>query len=308
MERKTNTSIIMELERLEEIKTGLPDLHSAPIGLDELRSKEEVWLEKRKGKFTASEYDRLIAGVDETEHEAAIRVSKALKDYLVKDAEELNLSTAGTKVDIAHRLVKAGYVAYGAYAFSDGGETYVLEKVIEELTDTLPDHFETSAMRWGKEWEEIAVKEFMRKTGIKVDHYGDDQVFVDHESEYLNKSITQSLIPHIGCTPDGLIGDDAGIETKCRDSKQHFLCLQEIKDAETLKATYPKAYWQCQGSMYLTGRSMWFFVSFDPRFKQDKLKILIVKVKRNDEDIEKLERRLKIAVTKKIEQVSIYNQ
>lgn len=291
-----------QLDEIQNLDLGVLD------SLEAQQSKHEIWLQKHEVLFTSSEDHRLIAGVDETKEQASNRIAnKMLKGELENTALELQLATTGTKADIAMRMVEAGHVPYGANVLSEGGETFVLEKVIGELTDTEPDHFENRAMRWGKEWEETAVKEFMRRTGIKVDHYGENQIFVDQESEYLNPSLPKTIIPHIGCTPDGLIGDDAGIETKCPDSKQHILYMQEIKDAETLKETYPEAYWQCQGTMYRTGRSAWFFVSFDPRFKQEKLRMLIVKVKRNDDDIEKLERRLKIAVTKKIEQVSIYN-
>jgi hypothetical protein len=56
-----------------------------------------------------------------------------------------------------------------------------------------------------------------------------------------------------------LIGDDEGIEIKCPNSATHL---------ETLlaKAMPSQHMAQVQGSLWITGRKRWHFVSFDPRF------------------------------------------
>lgn len=58
-----------------------------------------------------------------------------------------------------------------------------------------------------------------------------------------------------GCSPDGLIGDDSGIEMKCPEPKNHvrYLCEQKV----------PKDYIaQVHGSMFVTGRPQWVFFSY----------------------------------------------
>lgn len=293
-------------------KNTMNDIQNLDLGvLDSLeaqQSQREIWLQKRNAKFTVSEYHRLTAGISETVEDAAKRIAASMsKEDLQSKAKELQVLAIGTKYDIALRLVDEGYVVYGSKSFSTGAETYVTEKVIEQLTgEPAKPFFENDAMRHGKEWEETAAKEFERKTGIKVNNIGSDQVFIDHKSDQLNPLLPELIIEHVGMTPDGLIGNDAGLETKCPDSKTHFKYLQELQKPEHLKEVYPEAYWQVQGSMYLTGRSCWYFVSFDPRFKNEKLRILILKINRNQTDIEGLETRLKQAVQKKIEQLSIY--
>ena len=59
----------------------------------------------------------------------------------------------------------------------------------------------------------------------------------------------------IGCSPDGLIGDDSGIEAKCPDAHTHVKNL--------LRGEVPPDYLaQVHGSMFVTGRSSWRFLSY----------------------------------------------
>jgi hypothetical protein len=58
-----------------------------------------------------------------------------------------------------------------------------------------------------------------------------------------------------GCSPDGLIGEDNGLEVKCPEPTQHVSYL--------LSGELPKQY-RCQvyGSMWITGRPRWTFLSY----------------------------------------------
>ena len=60
-----------------------------------------------------------------------------------------------------------------------------------------------------------------------------------------------------GCSPDGLVGDDGGLELKCPMLKTHIKYLS----AGTLPAEY-----KCQvhGSLIVTERAWWDFVSYAP--------------------------------------------
>ncbi len=61
----------------------------------------------------------------------------------------------------------------------------------------------------------------------------------------------------IGASPDGLIGDDQGLELKCPELKTQVEYLVD--------GTLPDAY-KCQvhGSMIVTGRKVWHFLSYAP--------------------------------------------
>ena len=60
-----------------------------------------------------------------------------------------------------------------------------------------------------------------------------------------------------GCSPDGLCGDDGGLELKCPGVAVHVGYL--------IEGTLPTAYFaQVQGCLFVTGRKWWDFASYFP--------------------------------------------
>lgn len=80
-----------------------------------------------------------------------------------------------------------------------------------------------------------------------------------------------------GVSPDGLIGDDSGLELKCPLPHTH---LKYLMAGETAWRAYR---WQVQGGLWATGRSYWYFVSYCPAFEQP----LHVNIVETDEDDQK---------------------
>ena len=65
----------------------------------------------------------------------------------------------------------------------------------------------------------------------------------------------------VGCSPDGLIEGDGGLELKARNDDIHFgLLLGDSVDSSTV--------WQMNMCMLITGRKWWDFGSYNPNFKQ----------------------------------------
>lgn len=63
----------------------------------------------------------------------------------------------------------------------------------------------------------------------------------------------------VGCSPDGLIGDDGGIEIKCPNADTHVRYLRG--------GVVPKQYLaQIHMSLFVTGRSWWNFFSYRRKF------------------------------------------
>lgn len=178
--------------------------------------------------------------------------------------------------------------------FPDGAEAYVIEKFLESETTFEKKQFYSKSVDHGKEFEAEAVEEFQKRTGKKVDYWGKDQKFI-------------KLGEHVGVTPDGLIGKEEGIETKCPDSKTHYDWLENLT-VDNFKQKLKKYYWQIQGSMHVTGRKKWYFVSYDPRFKKEEKRMLILEIPRNDADILKLKKRLFTAVKKLKERLERFNK
>ena len=80
----------------------------------------------------------------------------------------------------------------------------------------------------------------------------------------------------IGISPDGLRGEDGGLEIKCPKETTHISYL----DNGGLPLIYKP---QVQGSMWVTGRKWWDFMSYHPQ-----LPPLIIRVHRDDEYIAKM--------------------
>lgn len=82
--------------------------------------------------------------------------------------------------------------------------------------------------------------------------------------------------PYSGCSPDGLIGEDGGLEIKVPAPHTH---VQYLIDGKAPNDYIP----QLQGSMMVTGRDYWYFMSYHPGMDP-----LILKVERDDDYITKL--------------------
>ena len=165
--------------------------------------------------------------------------------------------TASKVSDVMSAITTAGY------------KNYLADLVVERLTGKKTESFTNAAMQWGVDQEPIARAEYEVKTGNFVDQIA----FVDHPT-----------IVNFGCSPDGLVGDDGLIEIKCPNTATHIDYVMQDK--------VPTKYIpQIQCQLAVTGRKWCDFVSFDPRLP-DGLQILIVRLERDDEYIEKLEARV----------------
>jgi hypothetical protein len=68
----------------------------------------------------------------------------------------------------------------------------------------------------------------------------------------------------VGCSPDGLVGDGAGLEIKCYEAGHH---VQELLwPSEAHKA-------QIQGCLWITGRDSWYRVFYNPALPSKVMRI-----------------------------------
>lgn len=148
---------------------------------------------------------------------------------------------------------------------------YRAKLVVERLTGKPVPTFLSAAMRQGTEREPDARMAYMVRTGNVVEQVG---LCMHDELE-------------AGASPDGLIDADGGLEIKCPELATH---LEYIK----LKpATAPAEYvWQVQGNLWITGRSWWEFVSYNPDFPEH-LQLVIRRIRRDEAAIQLLEAEVK---------------
>ena len=153
---------------------------------------------------------------------------------------------------------------------SASADGYINQLLGERLTGKSEPHYTSEAMILGTEREPLARADYEFITGNKVDQFG---FILDDSQSY-------------GCSPDGLIGDEGGLEVKC--------------PAQTTQAGYwrdkqsgvKKYYQQIQGCMWVTGRKWWDFFSYHPDMPH-----VLVRVDRNEEYIEKLSQQVLLATT-----------
>lgn len=108
-----------------------------------------------------------------------------------------------------------------------------------------------------------AEREFTGNVATEYGTFHEDGARFDYELETGNTVTKSDFIPFedwAGCSPDGLLGDNAGLEIKCpyglrkADAPVPFKPLDE----------QPHYYSQVQFSLYITGREYWDFWQWTP--------------------------------------------
>lgn len=142
----------------------------------------------------------------------------------------------------------------------------IWEIAAERLTGTQDAGIDAYSLRWGREVEPYAREAYEAATG----HFVDQVAFVTHPGH-----------PFAGASPDGLVGDDGGLEIKSPKNTVNHLQRWDTGMPEEFVA-------QVQGCMWVTGRAWWDFVSYDPKVPAP-LRLLRLRVKRDEAFINRLE-------------------
>ena len=148
--------------------------------------------------------------------------------------------------------------AQSIQANGKGLETLCFEKVAEKLTGKGKPSFTNEDIERGNEQEEIARQTYELESGNIVETVG----FVE-------------LNEWVGCSPDGLIGEDGLVEIKCKNDANFVKFLFDEK-------IDPAHYWQMQMQMLVTDRKWCDYVIFNENFDRT---TIIVRVNRNEEDL-----------------------
>lgn len=123
-----------------------------------------------------------------------------------------------------------------------GARSLIYRKAAEYITGPEEDSYTNAAMERGTALEPIARRRYEDEYFCTV-----QQVGYISEGEYL------------GVSPDGLIGDDGGLEIKCPGAEE-FLRFLDTREMDN------KYYMQVQWNLYVTGRIWWDFVYYHPEF------------------------------------------
>lgn len=142
----------------------------------------------------------------------------------------------------------------------------IWQVVGERITGQAAEGPSGYALIWGRDVEPYAREAYELETGNIVTESG----FITHPD-----------FPFAGCSPDGLIDDDGGLEMKC--PKSSAIHLERFIDG------VPEEYMpQIQGCMWVTGRRWWDFVSYDPRMPESH-RLLKITVARDEVMIKRIQ-------------------
>lgn len=149
----------------------------------------------------------------------------------------------------------------------------IMQVVGERLTGQYQESgMDSYALKHGREVEPYARERYELETGLLVTQTG---------------FIQCKAIPFAGASPDGLVGDDGGLEIKCpKDWNVHLERFENGIGKEFMP--------QVQGCMLVTGRKWWDWVSYDPRVSEH-LMFYRQRIWRDENYIEKLRRIILLA-------------
>lgn len=165
------------------------------------------------------------------------------------------------------------------------GESYIWEKVTEELGGEIPPIF-SKAMEHGTITEPFAKEHYMKAFGCTIL----DQPF------YIADWCDQA-----GASPDGfVVTEESGSVNKFCEIKCPYIPTNHLKhlmlsSQEELKSENPEYYWQIQMVAAVTGIPNCDFISYSDSF-EGKLRMMVMTVYANDTDIALLKSRVLEAV------------
>ena len=145
----------------------------------------------------------------------------------------------------------------------------IYKVVYERITNQSPINFVSDWMKRGSELESTARLFYEFENDVEVIQIG----FAE-------------LNEWVGCSPDGMIGDNGMLEIKCPKFSTHIDYL--------LKGKLPSEYKpQIQGQLWVCEREWCDFMSYS-----EHLKPFILRVKRDDKYIKELETKINLAIEK----------
>lgn len=168
---------------------------------------------------------------------------------------------------------KCGYVSASCFAdvLAKGqGKTraaYLRRIVAERLTGKPMESFSNGHTARGIQQEPLARLAYEAHTGEPVLQVG----FIKHRT-----------LPRIGCSPDGLVSTDGGIEAKS--------VIPTVQMETWDRGEYPPEHRpQIQGNLWVLDRQWWDFVSYSPDMPEH-LRLYVFRVQRDEDYINNLER------------------
>jgi hypothetical protein len=125
-----------------------------------------------------------------------------------------------------------------------GLKTYCKE-IAQNIIGVTDESYTNGDIQRGNDLEPIARAAYEFEFGVTVKEVG---------------GITNDDYVNVWVSPDGLIGNDGGVEIKARNNKKHFALI--TGDEKEIPFN------QIQMTILISGRKWWDFVSFNPKYSK----------------------------------------
>lgn len=151
--------------------------------------------------------------------------------------------------------------------WSEGAKTYAEEIACEMFFGVSKEQVKSKSLDRGNENEWLALKAYEESEIVILEKPG----FTVHPDP---------AFFFIGGTPDGIVDEFGGVDTKCPNSENHY---KNIKRGEQLKIYNP----QFQGYMWIFDKIWWDMASYDERFPEF-ARLCITRVERDQKLIDEI--------------------
>jgi hypothetical protein len=235
-----------------------------PVYHEEFEQGSGLWLKARCGLLTASEFDRILA----------IEPARTVKMYRAADGTPEKLTAKQSDALAAIDGAQGSVAELAALAECSDGLIRALKKAgaIEQcevhvpMTTKVPPEPRERAHLW-----EIAAQRISQY--VEPTYIG-DKMLRGHEDEIRARELyAKHFAPveqvgfvtnskwgfTLGCSPDGLVGDDGLIECKSRDQKFQVQTICEWQESGKVPDEFML---QIQGQLLITERSWCDFISY----------------------------------------------
>jgi putative phage-type endonuclease len=138
---------------------------------------------------------------------------------------------------------------------TDTRMTYMSELAAQVCTGVM-EEISSKYMDWGNQHEDAARSAYEFETGLTVTNLP----FVYKDNKFRE-----------GCSPDGIVTKDKGIEIKCPFNSVNFV---KFLAEDKIKPEYD---WQYQYTMRIMDADEWDFMQYDPRMKTLPYKVVTAK-------------------------------
>lgn len=185
-----------------------------------------------------------------------------------------------------HRLMAAKRARLGDFTLSAGAKTYAEEKAMELLfdEDEYEPQLQTQDIRRGNARELDACADLAVRLDTDLFHTGDNQRFVLWGQ-------------YSGATPDGRIGSIDGVTFDIKSPRRacHLSNILTINGNESLLKASTCYYWQQQCQIASAEQDYGYWVSYNPMAHNVRARLHIVRIDRNQVDIDRMEQRVAMA-------------